>query len=490
MTRILGGLKPEKAFYFFEEISRIPRGSGNEQVISDYLVGFAKERGLEVKRDAALNVVIKKPATFGYEKRPNVILQGHMDMVCVKEPGIEHDFLRDPIELVIDGELLRANGTSLGADNGNALALCLAILDNDTIQHPALNVLFTTNEETGMTGAKELDGSLLDGDYLIGLDYSQDSNILVSCAGSSNNYFTIKTAKKAVDRPERQNALCIRIAGLTSGHSGVEIIKGRANANRLLGEILSTLEKRSAFQIAEISGGTQINVIPAASQATICCADETAGQLTQVIAEIAEQLKREYRHTDPGMKVECSPVIVPERAYPPETAKTVSALLNLIPNGLQNYLDAARTLTKCSGNLGMVYETEQGIELLSMTRCNSEYEHEQILRRMEQLAELCGVEYHCDGRTPVWEYDPDSDLTKQVQDVCERRRGERPATAIIHAGVETGLIIGKMRKQGKTLQAVNLGVRNYDVHTPRERMEIASLGRTYELLVEILREIH
>ena len=490
MARVLSGLKPENAFYFFEEISRIPRGSGNEQAISDYLVGFAKERGLEVKRDAALNVVIKKPATFGYEKRPKVILQGHMDMVCVKEPGITHDFTRDPIELVIDGTFLRANGTSLGADNGNAMALCLAILDNDTMKHPALEVLFTTNEETGMKGAMELDGGLVDGDCLIGLDYSQDSNILVSCAGSCNNYFAIKTAKEAVDRPERKDALCIRIDGLTSGHSGVEIIKGRANANRVLGEILSAIEKLSAFQIAKISGGTQINVIPVAAQATICCEAQTTGQLKQVLAGIAEQLKREYQYTDPGMKVECNSVTVPERAYPQEATKTVSALLNLIPNGLQNYLDAFRTITKCSGNLGMVYETEQGIELISMTRCNSEYEHEQILRRMEQLAELCGVEYRCDGRTPVWEYDPDSDLTKQVQDVWERLRGERPETAIIHAGVETGLIIGKMRERGKMLQAVNLGVRNYDVHTPRERMEIASLGRTYELLVEILREIH
>ncbi|WP_084544155.1 beta-Ala-His dipeptidase [Paenisporosarcina indica] len=489
MERVLSGLHPENVFYFFEEISRIPRCSGNEQAISDYLVAFAKERRLKVKRDAALNVVIDKPASPGYEDRPKVILQGHMDMVCVKNLGVEHDFEKDPIELVIDGEFLRANGTSLGADDGNAIAICLAILDNDEIVHPALEVVFTTGEEVGMQGVMAMDVTMLDGDYWISLDYSQDSDVLVSSAGSSNNYFTVKTAKKAIGHPKSKKALCIRIDSLTSGHSGIEIIKGRANANRILGEILSKLENIAPIELAEISGGTKNNVIPAAAQATICCETEVAEQLKQVTEDLVKQLKLEYCETDPIMNVECVFCEMPEYAYSKVVTKTVVTLLNLVPNGLQNYLDVSRTFTKSSANLGVVYETEQGVEMQSMTRSNSEYEHDQILRRMEQLAELCGVEYRCEGRIPVWEYDPNSSLARQVQDIWERLRGTRPETNIIHAGVETGLIIGKMREQGRMLQAINVGVRNYDVHTPRERMEITSLGRTYELIIGILKEI-
>lgn len=195
MERVLKGLEPENVFYWFEEISRIPRGSGNEQAVSDFLVNFAKERGLEVKRDDALNVVIDKPATAGYENRPKVILQGHMDMVYVKNPGVEHDFLKDPIRLVVDGEYLRADGTSLGADDGNAVSLCLAILDNEETPHPALEVVLTTGEETSLIGATAMDAGMLDGDYLIGLDYSQDTNVLVSCAGSSEVFFTVEAGK-------------------------------------------------------------------------------------------------------------------------------------------------------------------------------------------------------------------------------------------------------------------------------------------------------
>lgn len=490
MERVLSRLQPENVFYFFEEISRIPRGSGNEQGISDYLVAFATQRGLKVNRDAALNVVIDKPASRGYEQRPKIILQGHMDMVCVKEPGIEHDFEKDPIALVIDGDFLRAKGTSLGADNGNALALCLAILDDGQLAHPSLKVIFTTREEIGMKGVEALDGGLLAGDYLIGLDYSSDSNLLVSCAGSSSNFFKLKSRKVVVDRPESKQAVRIQIGGLTSGHSGVEIIQGRANANRILGEILSELLKKAPFELAEISGGAKKNVIPATAQATICFANEVAGQFKQSIDALGKQLKGEYFNTDPAMNIHYIGCEMPKCVHSLRVTKTLAALLNLIPNGLQNYLDISRTHAKASANLGVVYETEQGIEMLSMTRSNSEYEHDRLVQRMEQLAELCGVEYRCDERTPVWEYEPNSKLAIQVQDIWERLRGIRPEMDITHAGVETGLIMGKMRERGRTLQAINLGVRNYDVHTPREKMVISSLGRTYELLLEILKSVH
>ncbi|MCI8510572.1 MAG: aminoacyl-histidine dipeptidase [Lachnospiraceae bacterium] len=490
MERILKDLKPENVFFFFEEISRIPRNSGDEQAVSDYLVEFAKKRGLKVRRDAALNVVIDKPASPGYEDRPKVILQGHMDMVCVKNPGVEHDFKKDPIPLVIDGEFLRANGTSLGADDGNAVALCLAILDNEEAPHPPLQVILTTMEEIGCKGAQALDASMMDGDYLIGLDYSQDTNILVSCAGSTTHFFRVRGEKEAVGEQSDKRALLLKIGGLTSGHSGIEIIKGRANANRLLGELVSALDPNGTARFAAISGGDKKNVIPFWAEASVVLSKKEAEAALKAFESLSEEVKREYQETDPLMTLSLCETKLPEFAWSQKTTQTVLALLDLIPNGLQNYLDAERTLTKCSGNLGIVQETEEGIELISMVRSNSEYEHDQIIRRMSRAAALTGTEYHNEGRTPAWEYDKESGFPAQIQDIWEKERGSRPPLNIIHAEVETGLFVGKVKAQKRKLEAVNLGIRNYDVHTPRERLEIASLGRAYTLLLKVLEEIH
>ncbi|MCI8455197.1 MAG: aminoacyl-histidine dipeptidase [Lachnospiraceae bacterium] len=489
MERILKDLKPENVFFFFEEISRIPRNSGDEQAVSDYLVEFAKKRGLKVQRDAALNVVIDKPASPGYENRPKVILQGHMDMVCVKNPGVEHDFKKDPIPLVIDGEFLRADGTSLGADDGNAVALCLAILDNEEAPHPALQVILTTMEEIGCRGAQALDASMVDGKYLIGLDYSQDTNILVSCAGSTTHFFRVRGEKEAIEEQNKKKALLLKIGGLTSGHSGIEIIKGRANANRLLGEIVSALDPNGLARFAKITGGDKKNVIPFWAEAVVVLPMAEAKEAKAAFEKLSEEIKREYRETDPNMTLHMCETELPTLAWSKETTQAVLALLDLIPNGLQNYLDTERTLTKCSGNLGIVHETEDGIELISMVRSNSEYEHDQIIRRMSRVAALTGAGYHNEGRTPAWEYDKKAGFPGQIQDIWERERGSRPPLNIIHAEVETGLFVGKVKAQGRTLEAVNLGIRNYDVHTPRERLEIASLGRAYALLLKVLEQI-
>lgn len=489
MERVLKGLEPERVFTFFEEISRIPRGSGNERAVSDYLVEFAKKRGLKVQRDDALNVVIDKPASPGYEDRPKVILQGHMDMVCVKEPGIDHDFMKDPIRLVVDGGYLRADGTSLGADDGNAVSICLAILDDESAVHPPLQAVFTTEEEVGLKGAKALDSSMLDGTYLIGLDYSQDNNVLVSCAGSTTNVFRVNGRKQRTEESGEKVAFRIELKGLTGGHSGIEIIKGRANANRLMGEILSALNETGNLELGKISGGVKKNVIPYWAEAVVILPKVEAARAEDVLERTAGAIRKEYRNTDPELMVSSFREKVPDSCYPRDVTERVLTLLDLIPDGLQNYLDGERTMTKSSGNLGMVYETEDGIEMVSMVRSNSEYEHDQILRRMKRAARAADAEFESEGRTPVWEYDPDAGFTEKVRDIWQQVRGERPPVNIIHAEVETGLILEKLAAQGKRLEAVNLGVKNYEVHTPRERMEIASIGRTYEFLRALLERI-
>lgn len=489
MKRVLEGLEPKKVFWFFEEVSRIPRNSGDEQRISDYLVDFAVKRGLKVQRDEALNVVIDKPATPGYEHRPKIMLQGHMDMVCVKDPGVEHDFTKDPIELIVENGLIRANGTSLGADDGNALALCLALLDDDEIEHPAIQAIFTVEEEVNFGGALKIDGSMLDGQYLIGLDYSQNTNILVSCAGSSDTFFRIPTKKQKLGISEGKCAVKIKVSGLASGHSGIKIINGHGNAIRILGEVLSNVQKEIDFRLGQISGGAKKNVIPAGGEAVIVFDAAVSDKVEMLLGMLNNELKKEYRNTDPGLQIDYEFCGIPKTVYEETDQERILTVIDLIPDGLQNYLDAERTLTKCSMNMGSLIEIEDGIEIVSMIRSNSEYEHDQILRRLKRLATVTGVEFIVDGRYPGWEYDPDSMLTQQVQDIWEDVRGQRPPVNIIHAGVETGLLMKRMQEQGKRIEAINLGTRNWDVHTTRERTEIDALRSTYKLLIQILKRI-
>ncbi len=487
MKRILEGLEPEKVLYYFEEISRIPRGSGNERAVSDYLMGFAKEHGLKAERDEALNVVISKPATPGYEDRPGVILQGHMDMVCVKDPGVEHDFEKDPIPMVVEDGYIRAKGTTLGADDANAIALGLAILDNDTIRHPKLQTLFTVEEEIGLFGAARLDASMLDGDYMIGLDYSGEKDILVSCAGNSNNVFTVPGKKEAPK--SGMQAFRVSVGGLTSGHSGNQIIYGFGNANRILGEILNALNEKSPVRLAEICGGSKMNAIPAEAEAVILCPASEKEAVTKCFENIAPAIVREYAATDPGMKLACEPTELPKVCWADPVTGQALTLLALIPNGAQNYMDRDLSMVKCSGNFATIRETEAGIEMLSMVRSNSEYEHDQIVRRMKLLAAAVGVKFENMNRMPGWEYDPDSQFVKKIQDIWEEVRGFRPPTRVIHAGVEAGILIGKMKERGRKIEAINMGVNAEGAHTTLERVEIASLGRTYDFLIRILERI-
>lgn len=498
MERILEGLKPEKVFYYFEEISRIPRGSGNEKAVSDYLVCFAKEHGFKVTRDDSLNVAISKPATPGYEDRPGIILQGHMDMVCVKDPGVEHDFEKDPIPMAVKDGYIYAEGTTLGADDGNALALALAILDNDEIKHPPLQAVFTVEEEIGLFGAARIDASMIEGDYLIGLDYSGEKDILVSCAGNSNNIFLIPAKKTPVGNGAEccakkagsgMQALRVAVGGLTSGHSGSQIICGFANANRLLGEILNALAGECKIKIAEINGGSKMNAIPAEAEAVILCPADQAQKAKEIFDSAAPALKKEYRETDPGMTLSCEETELPSECWPDRATEQTLALLALIPNGVQNYLDKERTMVKSSGNLATIRETEEGIELLSMVRSNSEYEHDQIIRRLSRLAELAGVGFRSVNRMPGWEYDPQSRFVTKIQDIWEEARGFRPPVSVTHGGVEAGILIDKMKERGRKLEAINMGINGDGAHTTSERVEIASLGRTYDLLIRILEQI-
>ena len=302
MSRVLEGLEPKRVFYYFEEISKIPRCSYNEEKISDYLANFGRELGLETIQDKYLNVIIKKPATKGYENSPTVILQGHMDMVCEKDEGLDHDFTKDPIKLKVEGDYIKAHGTTLGADNGIAVAMALAILESKDIAHPPLEVLITSSEETGMDGAKGLDPKDLRGKILINIDAEEEGTVLVSCAGGENNKVTIPIEWEPLKEGER--VYQIKTKGLQGGHSGIDINKGRGNANKIIARILAFVKDECNIKLAKIEGGSKTNAIPRNAEALIVLKEDAEEAFFQAIEALEEQIKKELGQADPDFQLE------------------------------------------------------------------------------------------------------------------------------------------------------------------------------------------
>ncbi len=489
VTRVLRGYRPELVYNYFEEIAKIPRNSFQEEKISNYLVAFAKMQGLEFYQDEFWNVVINKPASPGYENRKKVILQGHMDMVCVKDDDVEHDFSKDPIELLVDGDYVKAKGTTLGADDGNAVSIILAILEDNEHPHPALQAIITTAEEAGMVGAVNLDDKVIDGDYLIGLDYSDNTSVLVSCAGSCQNVFSLEKQIVNVEKNEDKAAYELSLIGLLGGHSGIQIIEGRANAIVVMNELLANLQSVLHYELTSFVGGDKENTISPWSKAIVVVPKEDAEKLKSFVETSSIVLAKEYVEVDPGIKLELVEVGLPKECLSKATKKNLLQFIDLIPNGLQTYLDAARTLAKSSSNLGVLGDDGQNITMYAHSRANTEYQHDQILRRFKEVAGYCNVKHVCNHRVPAWEYDREAVLPGKVQNIWEKLRGTKPHIAIFHAGVEPGIFIKKMHERGKHLEAVNIGIHNIDVHTPRERMEIATLGQAFELVQAILENL-
>ena len=306
MENVLNGLQPELVFKYFEEISQIPRGSGNEKAISDYLKKFGEDLGLETIQDDTLNIIIRKPATKGYENCPGVILQGHMDMVCEKNKDTDHNFVTDPIKLRVEDDMIYATGTTLGADNGIAVAMGMAVLASNNLEHPAIEVLITTDEEAGMSGAMALDGSLLKGQYIINLDSEEEGYLLVSCAGGVTALSELNAEYTNVD--SNKQALLVEIKGLLGGHSGMDIIKQRANSNRLMGRLLNLL--CIDYDLSKIQGGSKNNAIPRECEAIIVVDKNDVEKTKNCINEIMNTFKHEFSTSDPGINIELKLLLI------------------------------------------------------------------------------------------------------------------------------------------------------------------------------------
>lgn len=481
MTNVLKDLNPTLVFKYFEEISQVPRGSGDEKRISEFLVNFAKELNLEVVQDEHLNVIIRKPATAGYENCPGVILQGHMDMVCEKNKDVDHDFEKDPIDLRIVDNMIYANGTTLGADNGIAVAMSMAVLASNDLAHPALEVLVTSNEEAGMTGANGLDGSLLKGKYIINLDSEEEGFLLVSCAGGNRSYVTLPLTYKNIE--DNKQAFMIEVKGLLGGHSGMDIVKQRANSNVTMGRILNLLDVD--FDLVEVNGGSKNNAIPRECEAVVAVNKDQAETLKANVAKIEELLKNEFKTTDPGLEVVVKEATA-DKAITDECKAKAMLLLNFIPNGIQTVSKDIEGLVESSSNLGVVKTENDVMSFESAVRSSVATLRENLNNKTKMLCDTVNANFENTDGYPAWEYAKNSKLEELCVDVYEKLAGKKPVITAIHAGLECGLLLDKM----PGCEAISMGPDMFEVHTPNEHLSIPSVKNVYEFLLAVLKSMN
>lgn len=479
---VLSGLKPEKVFGYFEELCKIPHGSGNTKEISDYLVAFAKERNLKVYQDEYNNVVIYKPASEGYEAAPVTILQGHCDMVAEKTPESSHDFEKDGLKLMIEGDYITADQTTLGGDDGIAVAYMMAILDDDTLKHPALECVITTDEEIGLLGAKDLDASVLQGKYMINLDSEEEGYLWISCAGGQTGISEIPLSFREVEG----EVLEVVIDGLVGGHSGAEIDKNRANANKLMGRFLYELGQKTMFTLAELEGGTKDNAITRKCKAVLVLEEEDRKTAEEFAASCQENLRKEYSGTDDNITVNMVS----------QGTKTISALdmmskektvffLMNIPYGIEKMSGEIEGLVETSNNIG-VLRIEEGFLVSSCGIRSSVGSAKQFVsEKIQYLTEFLGGEYTVVGDYPAWEYKKDSALRELMADVYRDLFGKEANVKAIHAGLECGLFYDKI----PGLDCVSFGPSMQDIHTTEEKLSISSTARMGEYLVKVLESI-
>lgn len=482
---VLAQLEPKAVFRYFEEICGIPHGSSDTQAISDYLVAFAKKRNLYVRQDTLGNVIIKKPASCGYEDAPVVMIQGHMDMVCEKTDDKEIDFHTQGLNLVLDENVIHADRTTLGGDDGIAVAFALAILDADDIPHPALEVVITVDEEIGMLGAAGITTEDLHASYMLNLDSEDEGQLLVGCAGGMTAVCHMPVQWENCDLA---HPFCMQIDvdGLLGGHSGMEIIKQRANANKVLGRALKAIRTVADIRILSIDGGKKDNAIPRAAQAVFAVEAEAKDAVKQAVQTMQAAISHEYEVSDPDVTLkmtECTEAVA-------ETMKRVSGdaiidALFLLPNGVQKMSDAMPGLVQTSLNLGILTMKQDEVQMGFSVRSSVGSEKNLLALQIRVLCERLGGMYTESGAYPAWEYKQDSKLRDVMVAVYEELYGEKPKLDVIHAGVECGLFMDKM----EGLDCVSYGPQMYDIHTPNERLHVDSVQRTWEYTLEILKRL-
>ena len=481
MEYIIQGYSPISVFHYFEDISRIPRASGDEKAISDYLVDFAKSNHLEYYRDKIDNVIIKKKASKTSNSSAAVILQGHVDMVCEKNADTLHDFSKDGLKLrVVDG-ILMATGTTLGADNGIAVAMMLAILEDRSIVHPPLECVFTVQEETGLTGAIEIDGRQITGRTMINLDSEDEGIATVSCAGGMR----ARLSKEIIWEKGGTFGLKISVRGLNGGHSGMDIAKEHGNANKIMGRILMALHEDLSFQIASFNGGSKDNAIPREADAELLFCDETAvQQAIQIIAQQTSELIHEFSSVEQRLNIQTQEVQIQRATSSVFTTELIKCIY-LSPNGVKNRNVTEGGFIVCSINMGVVQTLENKLVITFAPRSSIASLQNQTKKELKLMSEMFGFTFQVDSEYPGWSYAPDSKLREVFQDCYQAQTGTTLQIEAIHAGLECGLFCEKL----EGLDAIAVGPSVVGCHTPDESLDLASCERVYQLLLGVLEKL-
>ncbi len=478
---ILENLYPARVFYYFEQIAGIPHGSGNTGAISSYLANFAKQHGLKYRRDDKNNILIFKEATPGYEAASPVILQGHMDMVCEKEPDAAIDFEKDGLALFVRDGYVCAKGTTLGGDDGIAIAYALALLESKEIGHPRLEVVFTVDEEIGMLGAMDMDLSMLKGRRMLNIDSEEEGHFLTSCAGGISVHASIP-----VRRVTKSGALVrLTVTGLAGGHSGGEIHRERGNANILMGRLLRAISRQTSVGIGALAGGRKDNAIPAECRAELITEQGELARVRQTAEQMQEIFRRELAVSDREVKVLCEDAgSGSAEVLDADSADRAITYLRTVPNGVQSRCQAMPQMVETSLNLGILELLPDRLSMVTSIRSSVSTRKEELLERLIMLTGLFGGNVETCGDYPAWEYRQDSQLREHISRVYEDLYGNPPVFESIHAGLECGIFSSKLRG----LDCVSFGPNIEDIHTPRERLDIASVGRVWDFLVDFLRQ--
>ncbi len=481
--RTLENLEPKKVMHFFEEICNIPHGSGNEQMISDYLKQFAIDRNLEVVQDKGLNIIIKKAGTKGKEYNDAVIIQGHMDMVCEKNIGTEHDFEKDPIKLIVDGDIISADGTTLGADDGVAVAYALAILDSDDIEHPPLEVIITTEEETGMGGAYQLDLSDLKAKYMINIDIDDEGVFLASCAGGAKSTGTLTVTKE--NTPTNMEGLNLSIRGLKGGHSGIEIDKGLGNSNVIAMRVLADLASEFDIRMFDVDGGAKDNAIPRECDVKIVINSSNFDNAELKVKELETIIKAELEDIDPDLNISLTKIDTPSQVFTEDDTKKIISAILLLPNGITSMSSSMKGLVETSNNVGVIKYKDNKIIITCATRSSVETRKYDLLNKIMLVYKTLGFDGEMFAHYPGWKYTVNSELRDIFAQTYKELYNKDGEVRAVHAGLEVGVVLEQMPH----LDVVSIGPNVWDIHTPDERMSISSLERTYKLLLEVLKKL-
>ncbi len=469
-----------KVFKFFEKISEIPRGSSNTDRISNYLVEFANDRQLKCIQDEVGNVIIWKNGSVGRENEDAVIIQGHMDMVTEKTEESSHDFTSDGLELIYEGDYLYAKDTTLGGDDGIAVAYALALLDDNSLSHPPIEAVFTVDEEIGMLGAAALDMSVLKGKYLLNVDSEDESSILVSCAGGMTSICNIELTSEI----QHGTKYKITVNGLKGGHSGTEIDKERANAVKEMGRVLDYLNKKTDIYVMQINGGLKDNAIPRECNAIVISNNDD--EISNVIASLNENIKKEYQTSDENVCVSIEKYDTNDyNVLDEESTNKVIMFINVVPNGICNMSQEIDGLVETSLNLGIFNVDINNLCAKFSVRSSVASRKEYLGEKLKSITTFLGGTYSVQGNYPAWEYKKDSRLRELMVDIYSRMYKKELKVEAIHAGLECGYFMAAMPQ----LDVVSFGPDIFDIHTTEEKMSISSVKRIYEYIIEILKEI-